>query len=73
VEILLDRLFVFAAATRGVDILDPEQEPAAVPFRCALGGKRRKGVAQMQKSGWTWREAGDNHGPVDIDLRKVAS
>ena len=65
-EIVLDRLFVFGAASANVDVLDPQQEPATALLRRAMRRERRERVAQMQKSSWTWGEAGDNHGSRQI-------
>src|SRR5262249_39845264 len=65
-------LFVFGAAARGVDILDAQQEPASIRLRRAMRRQRREGVPHVQKSRWTWREAGDNHGLSDLIQRKVA-
>jgi hypothetical protein len=50
-EIFQRRLAVFRAAAGGVDILEPQQEPPAIPSRRGKGGQGRKGIAAMKSPG----------------------
>ena len=62
-QVLQDRRGEFGAATRGIDVLEAQQEPAAGFARAAPGEQRAERVAEMQVAGGAGREAGDDrHG-----------
>ena len=71
-QIFEDRALEFGAAARAVDVLDAQQEAPTIGARRLIGAERRKSVAEVKKSGWTWREAGDNHGPENLHRKTAA-
>ena len=60
-EVLVDRRFVFRPAAARVDILDAQQETAALPGE-RLREERRIGVSEVQQPRRARREAGDGAG-----------
>ena len=71
-QIVEDRALEFGAAARRIDVFDAQQKAPAAGPRRLIGAERGKGVAEVEKSGWTWREAGDNHGPENLHRKTPA-
>ena len=61
-KIIENRLLEFRPAAAGIDILDAQQKSPTSFLRRAVRHDRGVGMSQMQKSRWTWRKSGDNHG-----------
>ena len=55
-QILVDRFLVVRAATRGVDVLDTEQQPSAVFARHVVIEQCGIGMAQMEVAIGAWRK-----------------
>jgi hypothetical protein len=57
-EVLVDGGLVGGAAASAVDVLDAEEEGAALGSREVPGGQRREGVAEVERAGRRGGEAG---------------
>ena len=65
-EILKNCIFKFRTAAGEIDVFDAQEETSALPRGGIECGQRRTGVPEMQKSGWTWSKASDNHGFTNL-------
>ena len=65
-QIFKNRAFEFGAAARRIDVFDAQDEAPAARPRRLVSAERRIGMAEVEKSGWTWGEAGDNHGHENL-------
>jgi hypothetical protein len=59
---ILENIFnIVGTATNGINILDPQKKPPALPPRRLVSKQGRSRMPDMKKPCWAWRESRDDH------------